>query len=308
MPVTDLTQPCGVLAIDKAPGWTSFDVVAKLRRLYGVKKIGHTGTLDPAAEGLLLVCVGKATRFIRFFERDFKTYEATLCFGIETDTYDTTGQITSRGEPDFTRADLDRALTGFTGHIMQKPPIYSALKKNGKKYYEYAREGLTIDIPERPVQITKLAITDDTDFPSSVRLIVTCSAGTYIRSLCHDIGRSLGSHAAMGALKRLSVGNVSLDGAPSIEAIEALSYSDRLALLTKVDDFLSYPKIFAKPAGDRFIDNGGMLYSRNTDCAISDLSDDTLVCLYRSDRRFLGVGKKITEDGQAAIKPVRLLI
>ena len=308
MLVNNRNEPCGILAINKSSGWTSHDVVAKLRGLYHIKKIGHTGTLDPLAEGLLLVCVGKATKVIRFFERDTKTYEARICFGAETDTYDSTGTVICRSQPLFSRSDLDQVLTRFTGDITQKPPIYSALKKNGKKYYEYAREGKAIDIPERPIHISEINITNDADFPNDVDIKVTCSAGTYIRSLCHDIGHALGTHACMARLKRLSVGSVSLDRAHTIDEIESLPLSERKALLTPIDIFLTFPKVYSKREGDRFIENGGLLHSWNTDDDISGLPDKALVRLYRSDGLFIGVGQKIISEQDPSIKPLKLLI
>ncbi len=308
MLVNNQKEPCGILAVNKSPGWTSHDVIAKLRGLYHVKKVGHTGTLDPSAEGLLVVCVGKATKFIRFFDRETKIYEATICFGIETDTYDITGNVTSRSVPLFSKSDLEQTLVRFTGNILQKPPIYSALKRNGKKYYEYAREGKEIDIAERSINIEKITIVNDTLFPNHVVIKVSCSAGTYIRSLCHDIGLSLGTHACMGHLKRLAVGNTVLDQAHLIHEIETASFSERTALLTPIDNFLSFSKVYSKPKGDRFIQNGGLLYNRNTDDPIGNLSDNELICLYNSHHCFIGVGKKITDDQQnVAIKPVKLL-
>lgn len=209
----------GVLVLDKPHGWTSHDVVAKVRRLTQVKRVGHTGTLDPLATGVLVVCLGQATRVVEYMIGHAKQYTATVCLGIETDTYDAGGQVVARRPVDVTESALRESLQALVGDIRQAPPMFSAIKRAGAKLVDLARKGITVEREPRPVTIYSL---DVLAFDSPhVTIDVHCSAGTYIRSLAHDLGRQLGCGAHLSALRRTAVGDFTLAQAASLEAFEA---------------------------------------------------------------------------------------
>lgn len=221
----------GILIIDKPDGLTSHDVVARLRRILKTKKIGHTGTLDPFATGVLVMLVGKATRLARFFDKDVKGYDALVNFGYDTDTGDRTGERIPNPEgftlPPINPEDLFRIVSGFVGEIQQVPPMYSAKKIEGKKLYELAREGKEIE--RKPVNVTiyKLQLSQENmpEVPDpdtwNLRFLVQCSAGTYIRTLASDIGREMGHGAHLRELRRTSAGKFNISEAKTLEEMEA---------------------------------------------------------------------------------------
>jgi len=199
----------GVLVIDKPVAWTSHDVVAKVRGVTGVKKVGHLGTLDPAATGALPLVMGRATRFARWLGRGRKEYEGKIVLGVETDTYDADGRVTAETDPSrLTREDIEKAFSVFRGRIRQVPPMYSAVKRSGTPLYKLARKGITVERPPREVEIFDLRVLD-VSLPD-VSFKVSCSAGTYVRTLCHDIGRLLGCGAHLGGLRRTASGVFSI--------------------------------------------------------------------------------------------------
>lgn len=217
----------GILLVDKPAGWTSHDVVSKLRRITGQRRIGHSGTLDPMATGLLVVFLGRATRAVEFAEGHDKAYNALLRPGLVTDTLDTTGTVLTTSPERPTRAALEAALGAFRGEIEQLPPMYSAIKQNGKKLYEIARAGGEVERKPRHVTIYRLDCTGerkDGDF----ELEVECSKGTYIRTLCDDIGRSLGCGACMSGLRRTRAGGFDVADALKLEEIEQRGAADCL--------------------------------------------------------------------------------
>ena len=194
----------GIVIIDKPQGWTSQDVTARLRRVYNTRRIGHGGTLDPMATGVLPVFVGRATRGVEFFEHAEKVYETVLRPGLTTDTEDITGTVLTEQEPAVTGEMLEAVLPRFRGEILQIPPMYSALKVNGQKLYELARKGREVERQPRPITIHELALLGmDAE---GIRLRVHCSKGTYIRTLCKDIGEALGCGGCMAALRRVRAG------------------------------------------------------------------------------------------------------
>lgn len=219
----------GCLIIDKPRGITSHDIISKLRKSLNTRRIGHAGTLDPLATGVVVVGVGQATRFLNFLPTEPKVYEGQALFGITTDTYDQEGKIVSTKEvPTNYYQILQKLIPSFTGKILQRPPIYSALKKNGKPLYDYARRGVEIEINPRQVEIHSLEIGNEQN--NVVNFRVSCSGGTYIRSLVHDLGESLGCGAYLTALKRTAVGDFKLDQALSLEDVT----SDKLLSLENV--------------------------------------------------------------------------
>ena len=208
----------GIIIINKEKGYTSHDVVAKLRGILHQKKIGHTGTLDPDATGVLPICVGRATKVCDVLTDRDKVYEAEVALGITTDTLDTSGEVLTRQPVEVTRDQLIDVLNRFKGEITQIPPMYSAVKVNGKKLYEYAREGKTVERKQRRVTVYDIELLEESIPTFKIR--VKCSKGTYIRTLCDDIGRELGCGAAMSGLVRTAVGRFTIDQALTLPQIE----------------------------------------------------------------------------------------
>ncbi len=209
----------GILNINKPGGITSHDVVHRVRKILGTKKVGHTGTLDPMAVGVLLVCVGQATRLIEYLATSEKQYQARLKFGQSTNTYDADGEITETRDPSpLTEAMLRRALTGFVGNIQQQPPAFSAIKKNGVPFYKLARKGLPVTPPTRAVRVETIELLEFA--PPEAVLRISCQAGVYIRSIAHDVGQVLGVGAHLTELIRLANGHWRVENAVSLDALE----------------------------------------------------------------------------------------
>ena len=226
----------GIIIIDKPADWTSMDVCAKLRGILKTKKVGHAGTLDPMATGVLPVFVGQATRAVSFAESGEKEYVATLRLGLVTDTQDTSGHTLAESPVTVTADDVAAALPAFTGDITQIPPMYSAIKINGQKLYQLARKGQEIERPPRRVTIHELALLEPED--GDWRLRIRCSKGTYVRALCHDIGQALGCGGCMSALRRTMAAGFTLAESRSIEDVQAQGE----ALLSPTDSlFRQYP-------------------------------------------------------------------
>lgn len=225
----------GVINIYKEAGWTSFDVVAKMRGILKIKKIGHTGTLDPAATGVLPVCVGKGTKKVESFMADDKVYRAVMLLGVTTDSQDMTGEILTRSEVNSAEAEVAEAVKSFIGGYDQLPPMYSAKKVNGKKLVDLARKGVEVERKPRFVNIMDIDI-EKIELPR-VTMTVTCSKGTYIRTLCHDIGQKLGCGAAMESLIRTRVGRFKIEDAITLEQLEKFRDEDRLEEVVITDIF-----------------------------------------------------------------------
>ncbi len=207
----------GVLVIDKPGGMTSHDVVMRVRRILGVKKIGHTGTLDPMATGLLPLCIGGATKIARFLEGGEKEYRATIKFGVETDTYDAEGKVVAESDTSGVNEEMVlEALTQFKGKIQQIPPMYSAVKIGGTPLYKLARKGITVEREPKEVEISDIDVEEFTMPLLTMR--ITCSKGTYIRTLCHDLGSAVGCGAHLVALRRTRSGYFSIQDAITLDA------------------------------------------------------------------------------------------
>lgn len=249
----------GVLNIRKEKGYTSFDVVAKLRGILHMKKIGHTGTLDPEAEGVLPVVLGKATKLVDLLTDKQKTYEALLHLGLETDTQDMTGTVLCEKFVEVSEEDVEAVIREFVGEYQQIPPMYSALKVDGKKLYELAREGKIVERKARTVHFYEIDI-KEINLPY-VRFSVTCSKGTYIRTLCHDIGQKLGCGGCMEELIRTRSGNFTWEDSMTLaeveEAVKDGTIEDRVIRIGQV--LKDYPEIFCTREGDRLLENGNAL-------------------------------------------------
>lgn len=226
----------GIIIIDKPAGWTSHDVIAKLRGILKEKRIGHGGTLDPMATGVLPVFIGRATRAVEFCESYDKEYIAGLRLGIVTDTQDTTGNILSQSEVQVSRQDVERAIQNFKGSQEQLPPMYSAVKIGGKKLYELARRGIEADRKPRPITINVLEVLEQNENDYILRIV--CTKGTYIRTLCHDIGGFLGCGGTMSSLRRTRAGSFTLEEALSLSAVDEAVTTGRIDELSKPVDTL----------------------------------------------------------------------
>ncbi len=248
----------GILIVDKPAGWTSQDVAAKLRGVFHEKRVGHGGTLDPMATGVLPIFIGRATRAVPFFEHADKVYEAGLRLGLVTDTQDVTGRTLEERAVDITQERLEAALDSFRGEIAQIPPMYSAIKVNGQKLYALARQGKAVERAPRPVTIFALDLLGGAG--ADWRLRVHCSKGTYVRTLCHDIGAALGCGGCLSALRRTRAG--AYDVTRSHTMAEILAADDPEALLLPTDSLFSdRPALKVAENAERKLRNGAPLHT-----------------------------------------------
>ena len=244
----------GIIVIDKPSGWTSMDVCAKIRGVLHERRVGHAGTLDPMATGVLPVFVGRATRAVEFAAEGGKEYVAGLRLGVVTNTQDTSGTVLEEKPVSADRAALEAALAPFRGDILQIPPMYSAIKRDGKKLYELARKGQEVEREPRPMTIYGLDVVEQTG-PADYLLRVQCSKGTYVRTLCHDIGQALGCGGCMYSLRRTEAAGFSLDQAVTLDAI--LAAEDPQSLLLPVDTYFSrHPSLTLPAYGEKKVRNG----------------------------------------------------
>lgn len=232
----------GIILIDKPKGITSFDVIRKLRKVLKEKKIGHTGTLDPLATGLMLICLGKATKLAADLEAEDKVYLASFELGYSTDTYDIEGKILEKSDKIVTRDEVEKSSKRFIGSIKQIPPMYSAIKVEGKKLYELARKGIEIERKERDINIEYIDLLEYKQNRVTIRTKV--SKGCYIRSLIYDIGKDLGTYATMTELRREKVGVSDLSKAYSLEKIEEMLQNKDFSFLKSIEDEFLFPKHF----------------------------------------------------------------
>lgn len=255
----------GIILVDKPCGWTSHDVVGKLRGILRERRIGHSGTLDPMATGLLVVFAGRATRAVEFAEADSKEYIAGLRLGVSTDTQDTTGNVLNTCETLPSKDELIAAANGFLGEISQIPPMYSAIKMNGKKLYELARRGEIVERSPRKVTISKLELVgeDKCDYI----LDIHCSKGTYIRTLCSDIGDKLGCGGCMSSLRRVKAGVFSITQAHTMEQIQAAADLGGLdGIIIPVDTlFTDKPKLTVNEFEEKKLRNGNTIKTKSAD-------------------------------------------
>ena len=291
----------GILNIYKEKGYTSHDVVAKLRGITKQKKIGHTGTLDPDARGVLPVCLGKATKLCGMLTEKDKIYECVLLLGIETDTQDISGSVLVKKETaELEEKAVKDCIHGFIGTYSQVPPMYSALKVNGKKLYELAREGKTVERKARPVCFYEI---EPLEFHLPlVKIRVTCSKGTYIRTLCHDIGEKLGCGGCMEELLRSRVGRYSLSESHTLAQVEAAVADGTVRdMIDPVEKVLAdYPALYANSYGDRLLANGNPL----SDNLVSPQHKEGWVRMYASDGTFTGIFQ--WDAGKKKYYPVKM--
>ena len=243
----------GIVIVDKPQDWTSQDVTARLRRVFNTRRIGHGGTLDPMATGVLPVFVGRGTRGVEFFEHAEKTYETVLRLGLMTDTEDVWGETLEERPVAFTTEKLEEVLESFRGEILQVPPMYSALKVNGQKLCDLARKGKEVERKPRPITIHELTLLETTE--NTLRLRVKCSKGTYIRTLCKDIGEALGCGGCMAELRRVTAGEYTIEEAVPLQTL--LETEDPGQYLRTVDTmFRNYPEVKLTPNQEKRCRNG----------------------------------------------------
>ena len=279
-------MPNGIIIIDKPAGWTSMDVCAKLRGMFREKRVGHAGTLDPMATGVLPVFISRATRAVEFAADSDKEYICELKLGVITNTQDATGEVLEERPVNVGREDVEAALPRFIGPIEQVPPMFSAVKINGKKLYELARKGKEVERRPRPITIHALEILDASTDGTSYRLRAACSKGTYVRTLCHDIGQVLGCGGCMSSLQRVKAAGFTLADSVTLETVqEAVDRGEGESLLLPVDCcFRDRPRLTLQTAAaEKKIRNGATLAAR-------DIPDGEYR-VYGMDKTFLALGK-----------------
>ena len=280
----------GIVNVYKEAGFTSFDVVAKLRGILKIRKIGHTGTLDPDATGVLPICIGKATKICDLLTDRDKTYRAVMRLGIVTDTLDMSGNVLETNEVIVTEEDVKSAIMSFVGDIMQIPPMYSALKVNGQKLVDLARKGQVVERKPRPVTIYDISIEDIT-LPL-VTFTISCSKGTYIRTLCDDIGRKLGCGGCMESLEIIKAAGFSVENALTLSDIERIrDEGDLDSIILAIDEALvEYPKVVADEECTKILQNGGKVSA--DDLTLTDLNAE-MVRMYMADDTFVGIYERV---------------
>lgn len=283
----------GILLLDKPLGYSSNQALQKIKWLFQATKAGHTGTLDPLATGLLPICLGEATKFAQHVTNADKTYIANVKFGVQTTTGDAEGDVVSTTPVNITTVELEQICQQFLGKISQIPPMYSALKHNGKPLYEYARAGIEIERPARQVTITKIAV--DSFLDGEAIITVGCSKGTYIRTLAEDIANALDNHAHLTGLRRIETAGYDIADAMTIEEVEALAMGVRDAQLLPVDSAISVlPKITISADSAFFFKQGQAVWD-------AGVIPDGELRVYEEGGVFLGLGK-LLEDGKVTAK------
>ena len=291
----------GFIYVDKPEGITSFVAVAKIRRIFGIKKAGHTGTLDPMATGVLPIAIGHSTRFIELIPSHDKAYRAKFILGKTTDTLDITGQVTGEYDVTSTKEDVENALASFRGEIEQIPPMYSAIKKDGVRLYDLARQGIEIERESRKVNIYSLELISYCEETAEYEIECECSSGTYIRTLIADIGEKLGCGATMTSLRRTKANGVSIENCYTFEELEKLRDEGNIEKsLNSVDTLIVYDKIKVSEAQARRFSNGGELDVNR----FGGKKEPGLYCVYSSEGHFLGVGEIDENKTQLSVKRV----
>lgn len=290
----------GIICVNKEKDITSFGVCAKMRGILKEKKVGHTGTLDPMATGVLPIMIGGATRFLDYLPESDKGYRAVFVLGKTTDTLDITGTVTAENEVNASKADVESVLTQFKGRIMQTPPMYSAVSVNGKRLYDLARQGIEVEREKREVEIKSLELADCNEAENEYTIDVLCTKGTYIRTLIDDIGRVLGCGAVMTSLVRTYAMGFTLDDCKTLAQLQLLKNSGEgfdSVLLPLEKALGTYDKVTVSPAQSNRFKNGGALDLVRVK---KQLNADEIYRVYSSDGDFLGLGK--ADDSQLKVE------
>lgn len=293
----------GIIILDKPQDFTSFDVVAVMRRLSRQKKIGHTGTLDPMATGVLPLLLGKATRAASLLEDSDKTYRASFRLGVATDTQDSTGKITAKKMLPVSQEQIMSVLPAFRGEILQLPPMYSAVQKDGKRLYELARQGIEVEREKRPVTIYRLELEEYDESALEGIFTVECSKGTYIRTLCADLGEALGTYGIMTGLRRTKAAGYTLKDAVTLDEARRASEEGTLeSRLLPIDSvFRQHPAVnISGPQAIRFRNGGGLSLER-LGAGAAKRDNGVLFRVYSPEQEFLGLGRVDTEKGELGV-------
>jgi tRNA pseudouridine55 synthase len=300
-----MTEPDGILLVDKPAGMTSHDVVWRVRKLFGTKKVGHTGTLDPMATGVLVVLLGRAAKACEYVSHDEKVYEATLRLGLTTDTEDVTGTTLTVSDSIPTPEQVEAILPSFRGEIMQIPPMYSALKVGGRKLCDMARAGEIIEREARPVTVKSL-VCEATDSPRDYRMTVRVSGGTYIRTLCADIGAALGCGGVMATLRRTEAGGFPIGDCATLEELEAMEPAERLSRLRPVEELFSDLEALRLPDFYRTLcRNGCEIYLKKLGVAFP-VGQRLRLC--DGQGRFFALGEVGEYEDGAAVKAIKIFV
>ncbi len=293
----------GILLVDKPVGITSHDVVDRIRKASGIRRVGHTGTLDPAATGLLILCIGPATRLSEHLTGLDKVYEGDMRFGLVTDSYDMDGQVVSESPvPDLTPEQIQGAFDRFTGDIEQVPPMVSAVKVGGERLYKKARKGEVVERPARAVTVREFALLEYA--PPVAHFRVQCTSGTYVRSLCHEVGEGFGCGAVLAALRRTAVGRHRVEDALPVDAFK--TPDDVRAQLVPLGDALTLPAVVALPSGKRLIRSGATL--TGGDIADATGLEEGWVQIKSADGDLLALGQIKREPSGPCIVPRRVFV
>lgn len=298
----------GIFNIYKEQGFTSHDVVAIVRRTIHMKKVGHTGTLDPDAEGVLPVCVGKATKLSDVIMDGRKSYRAMLRLGITTTTEDASGEVLETKEVECNEDRIREVVASFIGKLEQVPPMYSAVKVNGKKLYELARAGKEIERKSRTIEVYDIRIRQFLP-PDRVEIDVDCSKGTYIRTLCADIGKRLGCGGHMAELLRTATGAFSLENAIKLDELKALAEQEKAeeALLTMEEALKDFPVVKVSEKSAKFLYNGGKIQERFFTEKPASYQEGDIVVVYDHENNLVGL-YEIKKDENYFIKPYKMLV
>jgi tRNA pseudouridine55 synthase len=287
----------GIINIYKPEGISSFDVVRTVRKIAGIKKVGHTGTLDPMAKGVLPICLGKSTKIVDYIMKDFKIYKAVLKLGEISDTYDREGKIIEKNNVNVCENEIREAMNSYIGEIDQIPPMYSALKVNGKRLYELARQGIEIERQSRKINIYNIII-EEINTPY-VTFEVKCSKGTYIRSLCYDIGEKLGCGALMWDLERVATGEFTKDNAVSLDSLSTENLAENLVPMDKA--LHMYDKIYFENTAEKLLVNGVNIKDQSF---IEGIKIGVTYRVYLKNGKFIGLGMR----NEFGFKIVKLLL
>ena len=295
-------DPNGVLIVNKPQGITSHDVVGKIRKLYGTRKVGHTGTLDPLATGVLVILLGRAAKAAEYLVADRKTYKAKLTLGLTTDTEDITGKVLTECENIPSSDEVKRACGEFLGKIKQIPPMYSALKVDGKKLYDLAREGIEVERKARDIEIFRLDVTP-TGKANEYELLVECSSGTYIRTLCADIGARLGCGGVMSALHRVVAGGFDIEHSHTLEELEGMDIEARYSLLAPTESLFEELEAVKLPAFyEKLCRSGCEIYQNKIKTSI-EVGARVRLCTHSGE--FFALGEVREYENGTAIKAIK---
>lgn len=300
----------GVINIYKEKGFTSHDVVAVVRKTINKKKVGHTGTLDPDAEGVLPICLGKGTKLADYIMADKKGYRAEVTLGVTTTTEDSSGEVLEVKTVDFNEEKIKEVVYSFIGEYEQVPPMYSAIKVNGKKLYELAREGKEIERKSRKIKIYDIKILEFLP-PNKIVIDVICSKGTYIRTLCSDIGKKLGCGGNMSYLLRTMSGRFNIDTAIKLDELKTIVEKGNIDdILITIDDVLcNYKKVKISPKATKLLHNGGKIYEYFFDGKY-DIKKGEEVLVYDAEGIFIGIFQYNYDKSKEmyCVKPVKILL